>query len=86
MVLEENAELREELAWLRADNARLRSLVDPGVHTGASTRPSVPELVPVLPVYGAGGLPHADASSIAEIGKSSAAGTSRLGGRFLFWP
>lgn len=66
VVLEENAELREELARLRADNARLRSLLDPGGRTGAPTMPSVPEPVPVLPVSGAGGLPYADASAGTE--------------------
>ncbi|MFB7630629.1 hypothetical protein ACFC0M_06735 [Streptomyces sp. NPDC056149] len=66
VALEENAERREELARLRADNARLRSLLAPGVRAGALTMPPVPKPVPVLPVSGAGGLPYADASSGAE--------------------
>ncbi|GGU54977.1 hypothetical protein GCM10010211_19580 [Streptomyces albospinus] len=66
VTLEENAELREELARLRADNARLRSLVGPGVRTDAPSLPPVPASVPAAPAAGVGGLPYADASSSAE--------------------
>lgn len=86
VALEEKAELREELARLRADNARLRGFLDPGVRVGASAMLPVPEPVTVLPVSGTGGLPYADASSSAEAkitlfrACSRAARTSTRGG------
>src|SRR5690242_14579871 len=59
-------DLAELRIRLRADNARLRGFLDPGVRVGASAMLSVPEPVTVLPVSGTGGLPYADASSSAE--------------------
>ncbi|MFB7739938.1 DEAD/DEAH box helicase family protein [Streptomyces sp. NPDC056112] len=66
VALEENAELQEEIARLRADNAQLRSLLGRDIQTVPIGMPPVSEPVPALPPAGAGGLPYADASSSAE--------------------
>ncbi|MET8453999.1 DEAD/DEAH box helicase family protein [Streptomyces sp. NPDC005209] len=66
VALEENAELHEEIARLRADNARLCSLLGQDIQTVPASMPPVPEPVPAPPPAGAGGLPYADASSSAE--------------------
>ncbi|MCX5357258.1 DEAD/DEAH box helicase family protein [Streptomyces sp. NBC_00124] len=66
VALEENAELREEIARLRADNARLHSLLGRDVQAAPAAIPLFPEPVSVPPPTGAGGLPYADASSSAE--------------------
>ncbi|MFF3137593.1 TOTE conflict system archaeo-eukaryotic primase domain-containing protein [Streptomyces mirabilis] len=57
--LEENAELREEIA-------RLHSLLGRDVQAIPAAILSVPEPVPIPPPMGAGGLPYADTSSSAE--------------------
>ncbi|WP_177235229.1 DEAD/DEAH box helicase family protein [Streptomyces sp. MUSC 14] len=67
VALEENAELHEEIARLRADNARRCSLLGRDVKTVAADMPSVSKPVPAPPPTGAGGLPYADASSSAEV-------------------
>jgi superfamily II DNA or RNA helicase len=66
VALEENAELHEEIARLRADNARLHSLLGRDVQATPAAIPSIPEPVAVPPPTTAGGLPYADASSSAE--------------------
>ncbi|MER6076115.1 DEAD/DEAH box helicase family protein [Streptomyces sp. NPDC001817] len=66
VALEENAELHEEIARLRADNARLHSLLGRDVQATPAAIPSVPDPVALLPSTGAGGLPYADASSSAK--------------------
>lgn len=66
VALEENAELHEEIARLRADNARLRSLLGRDIQPVPAGLPPVSEPVPAPPPAGAGGLPYADASSSAE--------------------
>lgn len=66
VALEENAELHEEIARLRADNARLHSLLGRDVPATPAAIPSIPEPVAVPPPARAGGLPYADASSSAD--------------------
>ncbi|WP_455357538.1 TOTE conflict system archaeo-eukaryotic primase domain-containing protein [Streptomyces sp. SYSU K217416] len=66
VALEENAELHEEIARLRADNARLCSLLGRDIQTVPAGMPPVPEPVPAPPPAGAGGLPYANASSSAD--------------------
>ncbi|MFE9882153.1 DEAD/DEAH box helicase family protein [Streptomyces sp. NPDC005784] len=66
VALEENAELHEEIARLRADNARLCSLLGRDIQTVPAGMPPVSEPVPAPPPARAGGLPYADASSSAE--------------------
>jgi hypothetical protein len=66
VALEENAELHKEIARLRADNARLCSLLGRDSQTVPVGMPPVSEPVPTPPPDGAGGLPYADASSSAE--------------------
>ncbi|MFC9645982.1 hypothetical protein ACFTZF_47110 [Streptomyces mirabilis] len=66
VALEENAELHEEIARLRADNARLCGLLGRDIQTVPPGMPPVSEPVPAPPPAGAGGLPYADASSSAE--------------------
>ncbi|GAA1264729.1 DEAD/DEAH box helicase family protein [Streptomyces aureus] len=65
MALEENAELREEITRLRSDNKQLRRRLGSDASATHTTMRPIPE--PTLPPpTGAGGLPHADASSSAE--------------------
>ncbi|GAA3028245.1 TOTE conflict system archaeo-eukaryotic primase domain-containing protein [Streptomyces glomeratus] len=66
VVREENAELREEIARLRADNTRLCSLLGRDAQTVPVGMPPVSEPVPAPPPASPGGLPYADASSSAE--------------------
>ncbi|MFJ1936632.1 TOTE conflict system archaeo-eukaryotic primase domain-containing protein [Kitasatospora sp. NPDC088160] len=66
MALEENAQLREELAGAQAENTRLRSRLSCGAPVRATSLPPVPEPGPVVPATGANGLPYADGSSSAE--------------------
>ncbi|MFG3207303.1 DEAD/DEAH box helicase family protein [Streptomyces sp. NPDC048192] len=66
VALEENAELHEEIARLRADNARLCSLLGRDIQTVPVGMPPVSEPIPAAPRAEAGGLPYADASSSAE--------------------
>ncbi|MFD1277853.1 hypothetical protein ACFQ51_55570 [Streptomyces kaempferi] len=66
VALEENAELHEEIARLRADNIRLCSLLGRDIQTVPAGMPPVPEPVTVPPPTGTVGLPYADASSSAE--------------------
>ncbi|WP_406190228.1 DEAD/DEAH box helicase family protein [Streptomyces sp. NBC_01017] len=68
VALEENAELLQEIARLRADNAQLRSLLGPGGRAApAAAMPPMTEPVLDLPLpVRAEGLPYADASSSAE--------------------
>ncbi|KAB1139633.1 hypothetical protein F7R91_39045, partial [Streptomyces luteolifulvus] len=66
VALEENAELHEEIARLRVDNARLCSLLGRDIQTAPAGMLPISEPVPAPPPAGAGGLPYADASSSAE--------------------
>ncbi|MCX4648044.1 DEAD/DEAH box helicase family protein [Streptomyces sp. NBC_01446] len=66
VALEENAELREEIARLRADNERLRSRLGSDGLAAHNTVQPVPVPVLVPRSAGAGGLPYADAASSAE--------------------
>ncbi|MEV1084027.1 DEAD/DEAH box helicase family protein [Streptomyces sp. NPDC050211] len=63
VALQENAELREELAQIKADNIRLQARLGETAPTGFAVLPPVVDPVPASPVVGAGGLPYADASS-----------------------
>ena len=67
VLLQENAELRGEVARLRADNARMAAAAGLPSGAGHAALPPVPEAVPAV-VEGAGGEPpQADASSGTEV-------------------
>jgi len=66
VALEENAELREELARLQAENGCLRARLGATDPTEPAVLPPVADPVPVTPVLGANRLPYADASSGTE--------------------
>lgn len=64
--LQENAELREELAQVKAENVRLRAPLGRVVPTVPAALPPVADPIPAQPAVGTGGLPYADAASGTE--------------------
>jgi hypothetical protein len=63
VALQENAELREELAQVKADNEQLRARLGKTAPTVPVALSPVADPVPVPPATGAGGLPFANAAS-----------------------
>ncbi|MFB7270719.1 hypothetical protein [Streptomyces sp. NPDC056244] len=63
VALQEKAELREELAQIKAENVYLRARLGKTAPTVPAALPPVADPVPAQPAVGVGELPYADATS-----------------------